>query len=465
MKPNLILNTDSYKSSHFRQYPPNTTGLFSYFESRGGQFDHTLFFGLQYLLKEYLCHRITHEEIDEAKAFFAKHGEPFPEDGWRRIATKFDGHLPICIKAVPEGSIIPGHNVLFTVESTDPETFWVVNWLETLLVRVWYPITVSTLSMNIRRIIHRYLKETADDPDTEIAFKLHDFGARGVSSDESAGIGGMSHLVNFMGSDTVEGVRYANHYYDCDMAGFSIPAAEHSTICSWGKKHEHDAFRNMIRQFGGKDKLVACVSDSYDLWAAVKAWSTELRREVEAMGGTLVIRPDSGDPATIVVEILKMMEHHRVPFTKNSKGFKVLPPYFRLIQGDGVNINSIEDILKRMKLYGYSASNIAFGCGGGLLQKLDRDTLKFAYKASSVQIEGDWQDVFKDPVTDPGKASKRGRLMLVKRGSEYITMTEEVGKPTGSEDVLVPVFENGRLLREYTLEEVRNRARADEARL
>lgn len=406
---NLILMTDSYKASHFKQYPPNTQAMFSYLESRGGRFDRTLFFGLQYLIKRYMSKKLTHADVDEAKAFFAAHGTPFPEAGWRKVVTQYDGYLPIRIRAVPEGLIVPVSNALLTCESLDPELFWLVTWVETFLMRLWYPITVATQSWQIRRIIRDYLHKTSDNPEAELNFKLHDFGARGVSSGESAAIGGAAHLAaGWMGSDTVEGVLLANRAYGADMAAFSIPASEHSTITSWGKDAEFDAFENMLTQFGGQGKIVACVSDSFDIYKAVRYWMSQSEK-IKASGTKLVIRPDSGDPCEVVLNILDEMKSL---MTRNSKGFRVLPPHFGLIQGDGVNQASIENILKAMRANGYSASNIAFGMGGALLQSVNRDTQKFAYKCSAVKVDGEWHDVYKNPVTDPGKKSKRGRLDL-----------------------------------------------------
>ena len=193
---NLILNTDSYKASHWLQYPPGTEATFFYVESRGGRYDRTLFFGLQAILKEYLARPLTAADIEEARDFFAAHGEPFNEAGWRHILEAHGGRLPLRIRAVPEGSVVPTHQALATIESTDPQAFWLPSYIETLLLRLWYPVTVATLSWHLRRLIHGFLAQTCDDPDGQIAFKLHDFGARGVSSAESAGLGGAAHLVN-----------------------------------------------------------------------------------------------------------------------------------------------------------------------------------------------------------------------------------------------------------------------------
>jgi nicotinamide phosphoribosyltransferase len=320
MRHNLILDVDSYKASHWLQYPPNTTALYSYIESRGGKYPVTVFFGLQYILKQYLTQPIESWMVDEAKNFFAGHGVPFNEAGWRYIVEDLNGLLPVRIKAVPEGTVVPIQNVLMTVESTDSKVFWLVSWLETLLLRVWYPTTVATQSWHLKQHIYKALEQTSDDPAAEIAFKLHDFGARGVSSCESAGIGGMAHLVNFSGSDTVQGVLYANRYYHHSMAAYSIPAAEHSTITSWQQQGEELAYQNMLDQFAKPGHLVAVVSDSYNLWHAIDhLWGDRLKQAVIDSGATVVIRPDSGNPVEVVGKVLQRLDAH-FGSTLNAKG-------------------------------------------------------------------------------------------------------------------------------------------------
>lgn len=452
---NIILNVDSYKSSHWLQYPPNTVAMFSYFESRGGDYEETVFFGLQYLIKEYLAKPITVHNVEEAAAFFKAHGLPFNYDGWMYVAKDLNGKLPIRIRAVPEGTVVKTHNALFTVESTDPKAFWMVSWLETMLVRMWYPITVATLSREVKKTIKKYLDLTSDNPDAELPFKLHDFGSRGVSSAESAGIGGAAHLVNFMGSDTVDGVLLANRYYSCEMAGFSIPAAEHSSITSWGKENEVEAYRNMLHQFAKPGSLVAVVSDSYDIYNAAKnLWGGVLRDEVIKSGATVVIRPDSGDPVEVVMNLLSILGD-QFGFVKNSKQYKVLNNV-RIIQGDGCSPEMIFNILREMKACRWSATNIAFGMGGGLLQKVNRDTQKFAFKCSSISvIENDIavdRDVFKSPVTDSGKTSKAGRLDYLKNGTTVKLNQDQLSHP---DSALVTVFENGEILAEYTFDQIR----------
>jgi nicotinamide phosphoribosyltransferase len=449
-----ILNTDSYKISMWCQMPPGTTGVYSYIESRGGRYDRTVFFGLQAFIKEYLLQPITQADIEIAEEILTAHGEPFNRQGWQYILDKHGGYLPVVIRAVPEGTVVPVKNVLATIENTDPECFWLTTWLETALLRaIWYPTTVATQSWTIRQLILNYLEKTGDP--NLIDFKLHDFGARGVSSLESAGIGGAAHLVNFMGTDTISGILFAREYYNAGVAGFSIPAAEHSTITSWGRDGEVKAYENMVKQFGKSGSIFAVVSDSYDIFnAASKLWGEDLRQLVIDSGATVVIRPDSGDPVEVNRRLVEILGE-KFGYTVNNKGYKVLN-YVRIIQGDGINYQSINDILTALTELGYSADNIAFGMGGALLQQVDRDTQKFAMKASAVKINGEWRPIYKDPITDKGKVSKAGRVTLYKNfNGQYHSAVED-----WPEDCLETVFKNGQLITEYTFDQVRANSRA-----
>ncbi len=457
MRNNLILNVDSYKTSHFLQYPPGTTHLSSYIESRGGAFPRTVFFGLQAFLKRYLSQPIQQADIDEAQELFDLHSVPFNKAGWQYILDKHRGFLPIEIQALPEGELVPVKNVMLQVVNTDRNCAWLSSYIETALLRaIWYPTTVATVSWHCRRIIADYLARTSDVTDS-LPFKLHDFGARGTSSEETAALGGLAHLVNFQGTDTVSALVAGRRYYQAAMAGFSIPAAEHSTITAWGKAGEVDAYRNMLEQFAGDGKVLAVVSDSYDLWNALdNIWGDQLKAQVENTGGTLVIRPDSGDPVHIVTETIERLMNcfgSRV----NTKGYRVLPDYIRVIQGDGISLQSIEAILAAMQERRQSAENIAFGMGAELLQKVNRDTQRFAMKASAVKVGGLWRDVYKDPVTDRGKLSKRGRLAVI-RDSETGLRTIRESDLGDRKNELQTVFRNGELLIDWSLDQVRERA-------
>jgi nicotinamide phosphoribosyltransferase len=461
----LVLNTDSYKTSHYLQYPPGTTRVFSYIESRGGVHDRTLFFGLQYILKEYFSKPVTAQDVALAGEVCQAHGVPFNREGWLHIVNLHQGLLPVRICAVPEGSVVPNRNALVTIENTDPACFWLTSFLETVLMRVWYPITVATNTWMCKQLIQKYLRDTGDE--SGIGFKLHDFGARGVSSMESAMLGGMALLVNFQGTDTLSAVLGARVFYGEPMAGFSIPAAEHSTITSWGKDGEADAYRNMLVRYAKPGALLAVVSDSYDLNHAVKKiWGEELRQQVIDSGATVVIRPDSGDPATMVLNTIKALDTS-FGSVVNAKGYRVLQ-HVRVIQGDGITVRSIRTILSNLQFNGYSADNVAFGQGGALLQIVNRDDQRFAMKCSAVEVDGAWRDVFKDPVTDHHKRSKAGRLVLMKNGDGYRTVREDDRSyqdaiANGYTRAMRVVFENGTLLVDDSFQSIRERAHAAQA--
>lgn len=459
---NLLLMTDSYKMTHWKQYPPGTQHIYSYLEARepAKDFFNVTFFGLQYLLKKYFEGPVvTKEKIDEANEICNAHfmnDQLFNRSGWEHILDKHGGHLPVSIVAVPEGTPVPRSNVMATIENTDPEVPWLTNYLETLLVQLWYPCTVATLSREIKMaILNAY--EKSGCPTDSVDFALHDFGFRGVSSTETAAIGDCAHLVNFRGTDTLAGLTFARKYYNCDMAGYSVPASEHSTMTSWGRANETEAYRNMLNSY--PNGIVSVVSDSYDIKNAIEnIWGINLKEEVLKRDGTLVVRPDSGDPITSVIQALVGLgkafgvEH-------NEAGFKTLHPKVKIIQGDGIDLPMIEKILQRVVNSGFAASNVIFGCGGSLLQKLNRDTCSFAMKCASAIINGEERDVRKEPKTDSNKSSKGGRMKLVFNDETACFETKKASED--GEDVMNEVFRNGEILKEWTLDECRERSFVD----
>jgi nicotinamide phosphoribosyltransferase len=455
---NLILNTDSYKFSHYLQYPPETRAISSYVEARGhSEQPEVLFFGLQMFLKEYLSKPVTMADIEEAEAIVTAHGLPFNREGWTHIVRAHGGFLPLQIDALPEGTLVRRGVPVAQVVNTDPVCHWLPSYIETALLRaIWYPSTVASNSRKVKQIIRPMLEKTCDDPAGVLPFRLHDFGARGTTSFEQAGIGGAAHLVNFMGTDTVSGVLFARRYYGADMAGFSIPASEHSTMTSWGQEREADAYENMIDKFGAKG-LYAVVSDSYDINNAVsEIWGKQLKERVQAAGGTLVVRPDSGDPVETPVQVVRQLAY-AFGTRQNAKGYKVLDDSVRVIQGDGISPADIGLILGRLEAFGFSAENIAFGMGAGLLQKVNRDTYSFAMKANARQsTDGAWHDVYKRPATMNLKASKAGRQAVVQGAAGLEAV--RIDRLANRENLLQPVWRDGALLRDWTFDEVRDRA-------
>ncbi|WP_199508456.1 MULTISPECIES: nicotinate phosphoribosyltransferase [unclassified Psychrobacter] len=456
---NFILNTDSYKTSHWVQYPKGSEYLSSYIEARKGDFD-VLFFGLQAFIKEYLSTPITHQDIDEAEAVINAHGLTFNRAGWEHLVDKHGGYLPLRIDAVREGSVLPVSNVVCQVVNTDPEFYWMPSYIETALLRaIWYPSTVASLSHYCKGIIRQALEKSADNTES-LTFRLHDFGARGASSMETVALGSLAHLVNFAGTDALSALVAASRWYSMtdEMAAFSIPAAEHSTMTAWGRAGETDAYANMLNQFGGEGRAFSVVSDSYDLWNAIdNIWGGTLKTQVETMGGTLVIRPDSGEPAKVVREALERLAVKFGTHT-NSKGYKVLPDYIRIIQGDGINPQSLQGILDTIMHAGFSAENVTFGMGGGLLQQVNRDTMSWAMKASAICIDGQWHDVYKDPVTSHAKRSKKGRMALIKDNNGDVSTVRAEELRDTDDNLLQTAYLDGKLMIDERLDVIRERA-------
>ena len=460
---NILLATDSYKYSHAKQYPLNAEFISSYIEARGSDdpdFNFSLFAGIQGYINTYLMKPFTQEDLDEAFAVTTAHGTPFNYDGFKYILDEYDGYLPVEITALPEGSIVPLSVPLVQVRNTDPKVPWLTSFIETSLLRaIWYPTTVATNSMIIRNELKAFAEKSMMEPNVD--FKLHDFGARGVSSAESAAIGGAAHLMTgAMGTDTVESLMYLRRNYGADMAGFSIPAAEHSTITTWGKENEAAAYKNNIAQFDGKGKIFAVVSDSYDIDNAIdNIWGGDLYNDIMHMQGTIVIRPDSGDPLTEPVRIVEKLMA-KFPTAWNEKGYRVLTPQVRVIQGDGITKDSIKQILKNLDEAKISLDNIAFGMGGGMLQLVNRDTLKFAMKANSITRDGETYDVFKQPATDTSKGSKAGMQAVVIDGGEHKSVPAGPVNMVNRYGYLETVYKDGQAFGFTTLDEIRERANA-----
>lgn len=472
---NMILKSDSYKTNHWEMLPAGAQYLYSYIESRGSdQFEvrgavdgytKTVFFGLQAILKRHFAGRLTMKDVDEAQELIDMHMGPgvFNRQGWVDIVKKFGGRLPLRVRAIKEGTIVPTGKVLVTVENTHPDFAWLVSYFEPLFLQVWYPTTVASVSYSIREVIEAQFAKTVDEADAGgKLFKLHDFGYRGVSSNESARIGGAAHLVaGWMGSDTMQAVLELKQFYHCGgMPALSVRATEHSVVCANSDAENRDdsnALEMAVRLLEKNGGIVACVGDTYSIRRFAEWVSTDpIKSRIEKSGGTFVLRPDSGNPLEIPVEIIGILMKG-FGYTVNSKGYKTLPPCIRVLQGDGINESSIRGIYANMEALMYSADNIVFGMGGALLQHCDRDWFKFAMKGSALCVNDEWVDLYKDPDTDSVKRSKKGRVVTYKDSNgEFFSDREDLQLVNDSiEDQLVTVWEDGDFKVEYAFEEIR----------
>lgn len=480
---NLLLLTDSYKVNHWNQYPDNTENVYSYFESRkGAEYNETVFFGLQYIIKKYLEGEVvTKSFIDDAEFFYTHHfgtESLFNREGWEYIYNKHGGNLPIRIKAVEEGIPVPTGNVLMTVEVTDEKVPWLTNFLETILTHVWYPSTVATRSREIKKLMYKGLYKSCENPEQAIPFMLHDFGFRGTSSLESASIGGLAHLINFCGTDTVPALKCGAHYYNASLKelGFSVPASEHSVATAKGEEYEEEYLKRMISLY--PKGIVSIVADSYDITRFVETYIRDLKDDIikrwenreNGLPCKVVIRPDSpryeGDTPHSQVAWLLDSLWDIFGGTINSKGYRVLHESVGVIYGDGLTIGDIDKIYRFITNHenfggqkAFDCSAVVVGQGGGLLQKLNRDTQRFAFKCSAQKRNGVWYDVLKNPL-DKTKKSKAGRLALVKTKDPlepFITIKEQ--SLFENDNMLKTVFENGVLLQELSFDKIRSNAR------
>lgn len=461
-----IAKIDSYKSGQFKQIRPGTRYVSNYIEARGSDrgWKEMVHLGAEYYIQEYFNKPlVTSRSLERMRKRTALHGISFNYEGMKYLLHQYDGFAPLRIQSLPEGMVVPVGTPTVQVVNTDPEAFFVPQYIETNTMRMWYPTSVATLSFHIKRTIKEFMLSTAGHIDG-IDFMLHDFGPRGVSSSESAQIGGFGHLSVFLGTDNFEALEMIEEIYQEEMAGFSVDAAEHSTITSFGgADKELEAFTHHLKVLGLPGKIFSVVSDSYNIYDAVsEKWGKALKAEIEEIGrqgGRLVVRPDSGDPVTVVSEVIERLMD-AFGYTVNDLGYRVLPAYLRVLQGDGINEVSIRNILQFMKDRGLSAENVVFGMGGALLQGVNRDTLKFAMKASGIchETEG-WYDIGKDPITDKGKRSKKGRQAVIYAPEGNIITIRENDLGT-AENLLQDVWQDGNQLIKTNLSQIRQRVNA-----
>ena len=368
-----------------------------------------------------------------------------------------DGRLPIEIKAVPEGTPVDVSNVLMTVENTDKKSYWLVNYLESLLLQVWYPSTVATLSAEVRKLCNFYLDVTGSEKDN-LDFMLHDFGYRGATSTESSMICGSAHLLSFSGTDTIPALTIPENYYnDSSLYGFSVQATEHSVMTSLGPEGEFDQVLNVIDK--AKEGVLSIVIDSYNyrnfLTEAGKSGSDlneAILNFLDGENNKVVFRPDSGEPVSTTIDCLNLLSEGFGSHL-TSEGYKVFDLNIGLLWGDGLNYQKIRDILFAMKSSGWAAQNIIFGMGGGLHSNVTRDTQRNAFKCSAQLRDGEWHDIFKNPL-DSSKKSKTGRFKLINDNKSFKTISID----DEGEDCLQTVFKNGELLIDDKFADIKSRA-------
>lgn len=485
---NPLLLTDGYKVDHRRQYPQGTTMVYSNWtprKSRIQEVDEVVFFGLQYFIKKYVIE-------DFNQYFFGKPKEEVVKKYARRINNYLGenqvgtahiealhdlGYIPMVFKALPEGASVPLRVPMFTMYNTMPEFFWLTNYFETLLSAVvWLPCNSATIAREYRKILDRYAAETSTLEEL-VNWQAHDFSMRGMGGMEAAVTSAAGHLLSFTGTDTIPAIDFLEEYYNADsdkeLIGGSVAATEHSVMCMGTNEGEYETFKRLICEVYPKG-IVSIVSDTWDLWKVLQDYLPRLKNEIDNREGKVVVRPDSGDPADIlcgnpngtteaeregVIELLWEI----FGGTVNSKGYKELIPQIGAIYGDSITLERAAEICERLKQKGFASTNVVLGIGSFTYQYNTRDTFGFAMKATYGEVNGKGREIFKDPVTDDGtKKSAKGLMKIELADGKYI-LKDQVSREEEKTGELKEVFRDGKLLKETTLAEIRERVKAKTA--
>lgn len=485
MKMNPLMLIDFYKADHRRQYPEGTEMVYSNFtprKSRLAENDKLVFFGLQYFVKEYLVKQWN-------EGFFEMPKEKVMADYKRRmdnalgkdsipiehIAELHDlGYLPLVVKGLPEGTIVTPKIPVVTVYNTQPKFFWLTNYLESLMSAIlWKPATSATTAFQYRKTFNEYARKTVSDTDIDFVYwQGHDFSFRGMSGIEDACISAAGHLLSFYGTDTVPAIDFHELYYNADsdkeLIGGSVPATEHSVMCMGTKDDEIATFERLIVELYPAG-IVSIVSDTWDFWKVITEFLPELKSKILARNGKVVIRPDSGDPVKIIIgdkdaapgspEYKGAIECMWEVFggTTTEKGYKLLDSHIGLIYGDSITLQRQKEILNGLKEKGFASFNVVLGIGSYTYEYVTRDTYGFAMKATYGEVNGEARNIFKDPKTDDGTKKSAKGLLAVHEVNGELKLKDECSWEEEKKGLLKVVFENGKIMNEQSLAEIRSR--------
>lgn len=481
---NTLLYTDGYKVDHRRQYPNQTTLVYSNWTPRKSRIegiDSVVFFGLQYFIKRYIIEDFEKNFFSQPKADVCKRYARRIDNylgpnsvGIKHIEDLHDlGYIPMVFKALPEGVSVPIRVPMFTMYNTIPEFFWLTNYFETLLsTTVWMPCNSATIAKQYRQILDKYAAETSSVPEF-VDWQGHDFSMRGMAGLEAALMSASGHLLSFTGSDTIPAIDFLETYYNADsdkeLVGGSVAATEHSVMCMGTNSGEQETFERLITEVY-PNGIVSIVSDTWDLWKVLTEYLPNLKEHVLARDGKVVIRPDSGDPVDIIcgnpngkseAEKKGVIELLWDIFggSTNVKGYKELDSHIGAIYGDSITLERATNICERLKAKGYASTNVVLGIGSFTYQYNTRDTFGFAMKATYGEVAGEGREIFKDPITDDGtKKSAKGLIKIVFENGEY-KMIDQATWEQEKEGELREVFRDGKLLIDEKLADIRARVR------
>jgi nicotinamide phosphoribosyltransferase len=499
---NPLLMTDGYKTSHHKMYPEGTILVYSNFTPRNVnrmpiQAKQIVVFGSQYVMKyiqelyqKNFFNRPKEEVCGEAKQYLSSYlGTDYDVSHFEALHDL--GYLPIRVKSLPEGTIIEQNVPFLTICNTKDEFYWLPNFLETLISSLlWKPLHSASLAYGYKQILKKNAHETDEENLFIVNFQGHDFSFRGMQHPESAISSGLGFMTSFMGTDTIPVLQAANHYYLTPNIGFSVPASEHAVMTAYGKENEIDGFRRLMKQY--PKGILSVVSDSFDLWQVLTKYLPELKEEILARDGKVVIRPDSGDPVDIICGVNhtfgysgsdNIAENKGViellwdvfGGTINAQGYKVLDPHIGAIYGDAITLDRLEQICLRLREKGFATTNIVLGVGSYSLGYATRDNQGGAVKATYVELrlvaQEDMQcqggpslgetfivgrEIFKDPVTDRGlKKSAKGLLQVFSNEQGVPTLKDCCTWEEEGQGLLETIFENGKFTKITTIDEIR----------
>jgi len=490
---NPLLLTDGYKTGHHQQYPKGTTLVYSNFTPRSNKYapkgcDQVVSFGQQMVMKQ------IHEAFE--KEFFHQPKEYVCAEMKRELSmylnTDYDvshfealwdlQYLPIAVKAIPEGTLVPIKVPVLTIYNTHPDFYWVTNYLETILSNLlWKPMTSATIAHQYRKVLTKWQEKTDAEKSWFIDWQGHDFSMRGMDSVEAVISSGVAHLTSFMGSDSLPAIYGARKFYGAEgpVAG-SVNATEHSVMCAGGKEDEVETFRRLLETY--PTGILSVVSDTWDLWKVCTEHLVTLKEEILARDGKLVIRPDSGDPVDILCglnqyDIDKGIDYsQKHPSYKgviellwdvfggtiNEQGYKVLDPHIGAIYGDSITIDRANEICSRLADKGFASTNVVLGIGSFTYQYNTRDTFGFAMKATYVEVNGEGREIFKDPITDDGtKKSATGLLCVVTDNEGKLVLADKVSWDGEENGKLQTIYKDGKFANVTDLETIRKRLKVE----
>lgn len=507
-----MLLCDFYKQAHIHMYDSDTEKIYSTWTARASKkdgIDEIVVFGVQGFVKKYLIdyfnnnffNKPLNTVIDEYVRVI-RHTLNIEYPNYEHIVHLHNlRFLPLLIEAIPEGTRVPIRVPCVTIQNTDPKFFWLTNFIETLFsCEVWLPTTSATIAYQYKKILDNWADKTCDNNE-HVKFQGHDFSMRGMGCLEASCTSGAGHLTSFVGTDTIPAIIYLENYYNAniekELVGCSIPATEHSVMCCNGRD-EYSSIKRLITKVY-PNGFVSIVSDTWNLWDVLTKTLPALKDEIIQRDGRVVIRPDSGNPVDIICglplenccygsfsdvnDLYDPLNDNKPYFeerkkgviellwetfggTTNSKGYKVLDSHIGCIYGDAITLERAEEICKKLEQKGFASSNIVFGIGSYTYQFNTRDTFGFALKSTYAIKDGKEVFLYKDPITDDGvKKSQKGMVFVWKNKDGKIILVDKLYQDNyddlitfnGDEALLKPIFKNGELLINYSLNEIRDR--------